>query len=87
MAVSPKNNKGVPRRKVLPLLGGTLLLSFLGHGKQKEHIIEEGEDSYETLLKPDGTTVRVKKSSLNKAKVVDKKMSNSSLLHWLGMKK
>lgn len=87
MAVSPKNNKGVPRRKILPLLGGSLLLPFLGHSRPKEHKIEDEEDTYETLLKPDGTTVRVKKSSLNKAKVVDKKMSNTSLLHWLGMKK
>ena len=71
----------------MPLLGGSLLLPFLGNSRPKEHKKEEGDDAYETLLKPDGTTVRVKKSSLNKAKVVDKKMSNTSLLHWLGMKK
>ncbi|MBT8235142.1 MAG: hypothetical protein HKP42_08280 [Maribacter sp.] len=87
MAESQDKQKGVPRRKILPLLGSSLLIPFLGHSRQKEHKTEEREDLYETLLKPDGTTVRVKKSSLNKAKVVDKKMSNTSLLHWLGMKK
>lgn len=87
MARSPENHKKVNRRKLFPLLGSTLLIPFLGFNQQPVSESEDGEDAYETLLKPDGTTVRVRKSSLKNARVVRKNISNSSLLNWLGKNK
>ena len=86
MTSSPEKNKGVTRRKILPLLGGSLFLPFLGFSREKPVRTKDGEEEFETLLKPDGTTVRVRKSSLKNAKVVKKKISNTSLLNWLGKK-
>lgn len=87
MTSSQEKNKGVPRRKILPLLGGTLFLPFLGFSRNEQVEKKEGEEEFETLLKPDGTTVRVRKSSMTNARVVKKNISNSSLLTWLGKKK
>ena len=81
--------KSISRRSILPILGGSLLLPFLGFGinsdSETETIIDENE-SYQTLLKPDGTTVKVKTSTLKKSKVVKKNVSNKSLLQWIGKK-
>ncbi len=76
-----KNPKGIDRRKFLPILGSGLLLPLL----PAEAAESEKEDSsaYKTLLKPDGTAVRVKISSLKKSSVVKKKISNAELLSWL----
>lgn len=73
-----KNKIG--RRSFLPLLGGGLLLPFIGFGKTPS---EEKDEDYQMLLKPDGTTVRVKKSILSKAKIIEKNISNEFLLGWL----
>lgn len=73
-----KNKIG--RRSFLPLLGGGLLLSFIGFGKTPS---AEKDEDYQMLLKPDGTTVRVKKSILSKAKIIEKNISNEFLLGWL----
>lgn len=79
----------ISRRGMLPLLGGTLLLPFLGFGNvigdETEAKDAEG-DEYQTLLKADGTAVKVKVSTLKKAKVVKKKISNKTFLNWLGKK-
>ena len=80
----------ISRRGFLPFLGGSLLIPLLGFGnseiKDAEIDKNEGEDEYQTLLKPDGTTVKVKTSAVKKAKVVEKNISNKSLLNWLGKK-
>lgn len=78
----------VSRRSFLPILGGTLMIPFLGNSKTETASVEEPENSEEfrTLLKSDGTTVRVKTSTLKKAKVVKKNVSNRSLLSWLSNK-
>ncbi len=83
---SSKGGK-MSRRKLFPLLGGTLLLPLLGFGNvnELEEPITDDKD-YETLLKPDGTTVRVKKTILKKSKIVKKNISNKSFLHWIGKK-
>jgi len=80
-----KSGKGIQisRRGVLPILGSALLLPFLGFGKPVHQETEE----YQTLLKADGTAVRVKKSVLDKAKVVEKNISNKSFLGWLNKDK
>ncbi len=80
------NKKSLSRRGFLPLLGGGLLFPVLGFGKGSTKIAEELEE-HQTLLKPDGTTVRVRKSVIENSKVVEKNISNQSLLSWLKMKK
>ncbi|HLF51326.1 hypothetical protein [Flavobacterium sp.] len=83
MKNSDKNDKiQISRRGFLPLLGGGLILPLLGFGKPTPEILDEAAE-YQTLLKPDGTTVRVKKSVLAKSKVIEKNISNKSLLGWL----
>ena len=83
-----REEKQISRRNILPILGGGLLIPFLGFGnsidEDKNDITDDTE--YQTLLKPDGTSVKVKLSTLKKSKVVKKNISNNSLLKWLGRK-
>ena len=82
-----KKGKSFSRRGIFPILGTSLLLPFFGMGNSVKHESTSTEDEeYETLLKPDGTIVKVKRSALKKSKTVQKNMSNSSLLSWLGKK-
>jgi len=82
-----KSRKGtkISRRGMLPLLGGGLLIPFLGFSNSDNNSIPEDEE-YTTLLKADGTAVKVKTSTLNKSKIVKKNISNKSFLNWLGKK-
>lgn len=84
---SSKENK-ISRRSVLPIIGSSLIIPFLGFANSNNENIDMPEDNeeYQTLLKPDGTAVKVKVSTLKKAKIVKKKMSNKSFLNWLGKK-
>ncbi len=80
--------KKISRRGMLPLLGSGLLIPFLGFGKTdapETPAVAEDEE-YQTLLKPDGTTVKVKVSTLKNSKVIKKNISNSSFLDWLNKK-
>lgn len=81
-----KKGKNISRRGIFPLLGSSLLLPFLGYNQEipAEKIKEEEE--YETLLKPDGTIVKVKVSALKNSKVIKKNIPNSTFLQWLGKK-
>ena len=85
-----KSKKGtsISRRVILPLLGSTLLLPILGFGKSSvdEIIIPDENEEYQTLLKPDGTAVKVKVSTVKNAKIIQKNISNKSFLSWLGRK-
>ncbi len=93
--MSNKSKKGIQisRRGMLPILGSSLLIPFLGFSNaldneksiSKEDAKEEGKE-YQTLLKPDGTAVKVKVSTLKKSKVIKKNLSNRSFLKWLGKK-
>jgi hypothetical protein len=78
--------KQISRRGMLPILGSSLLIPFLGfaNSKNDDLVSSEEKEEYQTLLKPDGTTVKVKVSTLKKSKVVKKNISNNSLLNWLG---
>ena len=85
-----KSRKGnqISRRGILPLLGSALIIPFLGFGNafKNDNLITKEEEEYQTLLKPDGTTVKVKVSALKKSEIVQKNISNKSLLNWLGRK-
>jgi hypothetical protein len=72
----------ISRRGFLPLIGGGLILPALGFGQPKLEF-DDPNDEYQTLLKPDGTVVKVKKSVLANAKITAKNISNKSLLGWL----
>jgi len=76
------------RRGILPILGGSLLFPLVSFGKSETDIeeLDEKEAEYKTLLKPDGTAVKVKVSTLKEAKIVKKNISNKSFLSWLGKK-
>jgi hypothetical protein len=84
-----KTSKGkqISRRGILPILGSTLLIPFLGFGSSDTtEINNANEEEYQTLLKPDGTTVKVKTSTLKKSTIVKKSISNTSFLNWLNKK-
>ena len=80
-----KKGKQISRRGVLPILGSAFLLPLLGAAKPIETTLLNA-DEYQTLLKPDGTTVRVKVETVNNSKVIQEKVSNESFLKWLGKK-
>ena len=88
--MSNKNPKGklFSRRGILPILGGSLLFPFIGTGQSEteKSPLDNDEEQYKTLLKPDGTVVKIKVSALKDAKVVKKNISNNSFLSWLGKK-
>ena len=82
MKKNHEKNKGLGRRRFLPILGTGLLLSLLP-GKVRAAAKDETQEEYKTMLKPDGTAVRVKVSGLKESKVVRKNISNKELLSWL----
>ena len=83
-----KKNNRISRRSMLPLLGSSLLLPFIGFSKTKieEETILNSKEEYQTLLKPDGTAVKVTVSALKKATIVKKNVSNKSFFNWLNKK-
>ncbi|NCT17531.1 MAG: hypothetical protein COZ75_09980 [Flavobacteriaceae bacterium CG_4_8_14_3_um_filter_34_10] len=87
MKNSSKKKNQISRRGFLPMLGGGLILPLLGFGKPSPEALGEDSDAYQTMLKADGTTVRVKKSVLENAKVIEKNISNKSFLGWLNKDK
>ncbi len=88
MADKPKKGNPISRRGILPILGSSLLIPFLGFGKpdKEEANNSDTDDEYQTMLKPDGTIVKVKMSALKKSNIVEEKISNNSFLSWLGKK-
>lgn len=89
MKNTSREKKQISRRGILPILGGGLLIPFLGFGNSIDDDSENDitdDSEYQTLLKPDGTSVKVKVSTLKKSKVIKKNISNGSLLKWLGRK-
>ena len=92
MTDQSENKRKFSRRRILPILGSTFLLPLFGFGEtnskptiEKEKNIDNGEE-YQTLLKPDGTIVKVKTSTVKNSKVIKKNISNSSFLNWLSKK-
>ncbi len=90
--MTDKSKKGNPisRRGILPILGSSLLIPFFGMGKPLDDSLiqpgEEEEEEFQTLLKPDGTTVKVSVDVLKNSKIIKKNINNKSFLQWLGKK-
>ena len=85
--LSRKQNQ-ISRRGFLPIFGSGLLFPLFGFGNTVVNNTANSSDDeeYKTLLKPDGTTVKVKVSALKKSKILKKNISNKSFLNWLGKK-
>mgnify|MGYP001822975907 CR=1 FL=1 len=73
------------RRGFLPIIGSSFLIPFIGSA-QNEETEPINEDDYQILLKPDGTSVKVKKSAIKQATVKKKNISNKTFLKWIGKK-
>ena len=86
MANKSRKGEHISRRGILPILGSTFLIPFLGFGRTHTNKVDPNEEEYQTLLKPDGTAVKVKVSTLKKSKIIKKNISNTSFLNWLGKK-
>ena len=84
---SSKENK-ISRRDVIPIIGSSLLIPFLGFANTKNNDVDLPEDNeeYQTLLKPNGTTVKIKNSTLKKSTIIKKNISTKSFLNWLDKK-
>ena len=76
-----KSKPSVSRRKFLPILS-SLFLPFIGSAKSMTAIVEP-EQEYQTMLTKDGRVVKVKANIVSDSKIVDKQLSNKSLLKWL----
>ena len=84
-----KSNKrgSISRRKILHFLGSGILFSLFGFGNSIEESTSAiSDEKYQTLLKSDGTAVKVKISTIKKAKIIQNKISNKTFLNWLGRK-
>tara|TARA_R110001583_G_scaffold114876_3_gene265354 strand:- start:17414 stop:17683 length:270 start_codon:yes stop_codon:yes gene_type:complete len=79
--------KSISRRQIVFLLSSVLIIPILGFEKI-QNILPQNiqKNNYQTLLKPDGTTVKVKISTIKKAKIIKKNISNKTFLNWLGRK-
>ena len=86
MKDNTRKGRQISRRGILPIIGSTLLIPFLGFGNSTNQETVGPEEEYQTLLKPDGTAVKVKVSTIKKSKVIKENVSNKSLLNWLGRK-
>ncbi len=80
-----KSGLSISRRKFLPILGGSFSLPFLASSKANS-LNKKPEQSYQTLLTADGKIVKVKSASINKSEILNKELSNKSLLKWLKKK-
>lgn len=74
--------KQLSRSKFLLSLGSFSLLPLLSPAKTVEQF-DETEELYDVLLKPDGTTVKVKKKVLNKSETIKSNLNNAVFLKWL----
>lgn len=87
MKQKSKHEEKLSRRHFFPLVGSSLLIPFFGFGENDlDKSTNSNNDEFETLLKPDGTTVKVRVKTVKESKVIKKKVSNKSLLKWLNKK-
>lgn len=85
MKESNKVEQKISRRRILPLLGGGFLIPLLGFDKIQNKTEDNisNDDDYQILLRSDGTTVKVKTSTIKQSKSVKKNLSNNSFYSWL----
>ena len=79
---SKNKNNPLSRRR---FLGAGLTLPFLGVAVPlvAESSEKEEDSEFVTMLTAEGKAVKVRKSELKNSKIIEKKMSNQSLLSWL----
>ncbi len=83
MDSSSQNDKNkLSRRGFFPLLGSGLLLPILGFSKPTSEILDTDEE-YDIFINAEGKSVKVRKSVVKKASIVNDNVSNQSLLDWL----
>jgi len=81
--VEKKKNE-ISRRNIIPILGSSFLIPWFGFGNStQKKTTDSGNDEYKILLRKDGSTVKVKVSTLNSLKPVKKSISNNALYNWL----
>ncbi|MDZ4148104.1 MAG: hypothetical protein CVT98_02690 [Bacteroidetes bacterium HGW-Bacteroidetes-15] len=73
------------RRNFLPILGSAFLIPLVASSKENKSELGDDE-AFEILLKPDGTTVKVRKTILQNSEPVKKNVTNPALLSWLTKK-
>ncbi len=73
--------KQITRRKIIPILGTGILVTLIPVSLRASKRVEDA--GYRTLLKPDGTAVRVKSQGLKKSKVIRRNITNRDLKAWL----
>lgn len=81
--MKPEDKNNFSRRK---FLGVGLALPFLSAAQPMvaaPSSKQEEDSEFITMLTAEGKAVKVKKEKLKEAKVIEKKMSNQSLLSWL----
>ena len=77
-----KDQNKVSRRQLLGMLAGISFIPAIAKDKKPAEL-SNIDDEFETLLKPDGTTVKVPKGAIKSAKVISNNVSNKSMLNWL----
>jgi len=83
-----KDQKSISRRGFIPLVGAGLFMPFFSKSAPlKTHNDPKEDEEFATLLTPEGEVVKVKRTALKKVKVLERNMSNKSLLNWLKPKK
>lgn len=65
------------RRGLFTMLAGLTLAPFSGAAAEKQ------DEEFITVIKADGSTVKISKNVADKAKVVDARVSNRSMLNWI----
>ncbi len=78
-----KSASEISRRKFLPFLSIGFFLPYFGLANTTKGLIKNDDQAYQTLLTKEGRAVKVKKSAVEKSKIIDKGLSNKSLLKWL----
>ena len=86
MEINSNKKESFSRRQILPFIGFSLLIPFVGFSNSKDKLNTTNKDKFQTLLKSDGTVVQVKVSTLKKAKILKKNISTNSFFNWLGRK-
>ena len=86
MKINLNKKESISRRQLLFFFRLGLLIPFFGFQNYNGKSTTKNEEKYQTLLKSDGTIVKVKVSTIKKAKILKKNISTKSFFSWLGRK-